>query len=87
MRWVRLPFLLGIGCAVLLAGCRHGSRAEKRALHSGATAEPVPTPDTTPVEVLRTPAGLVLKLEEAPAATPTPQAQAVSATETQKTSP
>ena len=44
--------------------------------HETEAAAPVPappTPDTTPVTALRTPAGLVLKAGESPAApTPTP---------------
>jgi hypothetical protein len=62
------------------AGC--GSKAAGDQRHTQATeaAEAAPpTPDTTPVEVLRTPAGLVLKLSEpAPAVTPVPSAQTPS---------
>ncbi len=87
MRWIRLlVLLLGACSAVLLAGCRHGTRTQKHAPQSAVTQVP-PTPDTTPVEALRTPAGLVLKLEEAPSVTPTPQASAASAVEAQKASP
>jgi hypothetical protein len=72
MRWIPLRLLLlGIVGAVVLAGCRHGSKAEEQARHSEAISEPAPTPDTTPVEALRTPAGLTLKAVES-AVTPTP---------------
>ena len=72
---LRLPavLLLVVGC-LLVTGC--GSKGAGRAGHKQAeqAAEPAaPTPDTTPIEALRTPAGLVLKLSEAPAAvTPAP---------------
>ncbi|MGH9317701.1 MAG: hypothetical protein ACRD1P_11430 [Thermoanaerobaculia bacterium] len=88
MRWIRLPLLLlPIGCATLLGGCRHGSRVEKRVPQSEEPAQAVPTPDTTPVEILRTPAGLTLKLGEAPAVTPTRESPAASTTQTQKSLP
>jgi hypothetical protein len=58
-------------CAIGL-GCSKGHRSG----HPGEmqTAEPAPpTPDTTPVVVLRTPAGLVLGIEGTPAPVrPTP---------------
>jgi hypothetical protein len=66
--------LLLIVATLFAAGC--GSRAKDRGAHAQA-AEPAPpappTPDNTPVEALRTPAGLVLKTSEAPSAvTPSP---------------
>jgi hypothetical protein len=57
----------------LLGGCTRKKRAARHSPASGeASAMLVPTPDTTPVEPLRTPAGLVLKA--GPEATPTPPA-------------
>jgi len=65
------------------AGC--GSKASGKERHAQVAEAPEaarPTPDTTPVEALRTPAGLVLKPGEAPSAvtaappTPTPPPQA-----------
>jgi hypothetical protein len=62
--------LAAITVAFLEAGCgsqtREGHHAEK-----AAPAPASPTPDTTPIEALRTPAGMVLKLD-APTPTPAP---------------
>ena len=70
------------GLALILAataatGVACGERSH-RAEHGRAnvTPEPAPpTPDTTPIEALRTPAGLVLKIDQptpVPSVTPTP---------------
>ena len=58
--------------AVTHSGC--GRKTKKAAKHGTeeAPAIAMPTPDNTPVPALRTPAGLVLKLEEPGPATPTP---------------
>jgi hypothetical protein len=67
---------VGLGVAVLslAAGCRGESREAQHA--EAATPAPAPpTPDTTPIEALRTPAGFALGLQEAtpaPPAEPTP---------------
>jgi len=71
MRSSRALLLIVVAC---LAGC--GSRPKDRGAH-GQASQPTeaapPTPDTTPVEALRTPAGLVLKTNETPApVTPAP---------------
>jgi len=60
-----------IPAALLASGC---GRKAKAARHHAAepAAIAAPTPDNTPVPALRTPAGLVLKLEEPGPATPTP---------------
>jgi len=55
---------LASGCGRKAKAARHGTEA--------AAAVPVPTPDNTPIPALRTPAGLVLKIEEPGPATPTP---------------
>ena len=62
---VVLVCALGLACS----NREHGAHAAEK-----KTAEPPPpTPDTTPVAVLRTPAGLVLGVEATPApAPPTP---------------
>jgi hypothetical protein len=56
------------------AGC--GSKAAGDERHAQAAQAPEaarPTPDTTPIAALRTPAGLILKPGEAPSAvTPVP---------------
>jgi hypothetical protein len=70
--------LLAASC-LALTGC--GSKAAghgRRAQAAQATEPAPPTPDTTPIAPLRTPAGLVLKLAETPAAvtpSPSPAAQ------------
>ncbi len=66
---VVLVCALGLACSKR----EHGAHpAEKR------TAEPAPpTPDTTPVAVLRTPAGLVLGVEGTPAPAHTTPIQTV----------
>jgi hypothetical protein len=66
--------------ALSVAGC--GSKAGAHERHAQAAQAPEaapPTPDTTPVEVLRTPAGLVLKVgETTPAVTPAPTVSPVA---------
>ncbi len=57
--------------AVLASGCGRKAKAARHGTEEAA-AIPVPTPDNTPIPALRTPAGLVLKLEEPGPATPTP---------------
>ncbi|HWZ85542.1 MAG TPA: hypothetical protein VN032_05025 [Thermoanaerobaculia bacterium] len=65
--------LVFAAASVLLveAGC--GSKAPEghHAAEKAAPAPASPTPDTTPIEALRTPAGMVLKLD-APTPTPAP---------------
>ncbi len=60
-RWVGLSLSI-----VLLAAtaCGKSRKAAHDAGHGEAEATPAPppTPDTTPIEALRTPAGLVLKI-------------------------
>ena len=67
----RFGFGLGLAVAVLSAtvsagcgGSSHGEASHGAEGHGGesAPALPPPTPDTTPIEALRTPAGLVLKI-------------------------
>jgi hypothetical protein len=68
----------GLGILVLAVSfCLVGGCARKKRVAGHSSAAPgeasgslVPTPDTTPVEPLRTPAGLVLKASPEP--TPTP---------------
>jgi len=61
-----------IALSLTLASCSK----RRPARHSGGevdkAAAMVPTPDNTPVEALRTPAGLVLKGGPEPTATPLP---------------
>lgn len=76
--------LLGLALAMtLVAGCGGGREGR----HGRATPQPTalePTPDTTPVEALRTPAGLALKPESTPtpSAGSTPSATGAAATAT-----
>lgn len=73
MRLFRLaPILL----LALAAGCGGSHEAASHEAKAAGQQQPVPTPDTTPVKALRTPAGLVLKPGEAPpAVTPAPGAE------------
>ena len=71
MRLVRIAAGLA---ACSLAGACGGGHAERHVAEKTAPAPAPPTPDTTPIEVLRTPAGLVLKINEPP--TPTGAVQA-----------
>lgn len=75
MRLVRIAAGLA---ACSLAGACGGGHAERHVAEKTAPAPAPPTPDTTPIEVLRTPAGLVLKINEPP--TPTSAAQAAQPT-------
>lgn len=66
-----LPLLLLLLGPALAAGCGRGHRAAMHATET-QTAAPDPTPDTTPIAALRTPAGLALKIDQPPAVTPSP---------------
>jgi hypothetical protein len=59
MRFRRMAALLLVATALAVAGCSKTDSHERHAQAQTPEAAP-PTPDTTPVEVLRTPAGLVL---------------------------
>lgn len=62
VRWVLVGVL---GCAVV-TGCSRKPHAT-HAAESHAPERAPPTPDTTPIAILRTPAGLVLGVEGTPA--------------------
>jgi hypothetical protein len=65
---VVLPAFLAAGIA-----CSRGHRAE-HAAEEHASELPPPTPDTTPIPALRTPAGLILGVEGTPVpAAPSPE--------------
>jgi hypothetical protein len=70
-----------VAAATVRCGERHASRHEAPA----AITVVEPTPDTTPVESLRTPAGLALKPE--PVTTPASSATAAPPTPSAKGSP
>jgi hypothetical protein len=73
MRLLRLAPVLLLAFSAACGGSHEAASHEAKA---GAVEQPVPTPDTTPVKALRTPAGLVLKPGEAPSAvTPAPGAE------------
>jgi hypothetical protein len=76
MRSRRTAALLLAAAALAVAGCGPKAGTNERHAQAAQTPEAAPpTPDTTPVEVLRTPAGLALKVGETPAAvTPAPTA-------------
>jgi hypothetical protein len=79
MRLVRGAAILAALFAVYGLGCGKKGHSEE-AGHAGAAspAAAAPTPDNTPVAVLRTPAGWLLLKTEARAATPTPAASPAS---------
>ena len=58
--------LLGVLGWAAASGCSRKPHAE-HAAESHAPEPPPPTPDTTPIPILRTPAGLVLGVEGTPA--------------------
>jgi hypothetical protein len=58
---------------LLVGGCARKKRAAEHGEGQAAAAAIVPTPDTTPIEILRTPAGLVLKTGPEPTGTPVPE--------------
>ncbi len=55
--------------AAAALGCGSPAHEGRHAEEKATPAPAPPTPDTTPIEALRTPAGMVLKLD-APAPTP-----------------
>ena len=82
MRSLRFLALLTAACSVAaMTGCGGKGGPASHATESAVPAA-APTPDTTPVDVLRTPAGLVLKTDQpAPTVTSSPaptQAKSVS---------
>jgi hypothetical protein len=75
MRFRRTAALLLAATALAVAGCRSKAGVKRHAQAAQTPEAAPPTPDTTPVEVLRTPAGLSLKVGETPpAVTPAPTA-------------
>jgi hypothetical protein len=62
-----LRFTLLVAAVALAAGCSRG-RESHHAGENRRAEPPPPTPDTTPIAALRTPAGLVLGVEGTPAA-------------------
>ena len=74
MRSVRLAAAI-LAAVLALAGVACGKKKSHAAHGTAATPAPAPpTPDTTPIAKLRTPAGWLLLKPEHPAATPTPAA-------------
>ena len=70
-----LATVILIALAGLPVGCGGRSPREAHGSSGETTPQAPPTPDTTPIEALRTPAGLVLKTEVTPpSATPAPGA-------------
>ena len=71
MKRMQMASLVALLAAGLFApAC--GSKSHEAAHAESATPAPAPpTPDTTPIEALRTPAGMVLKTE-GPTPTPAP---------------
>jgi hypothetical protein len=74
MKFARLAGLTFALAAFASSGCGGKAPSKGHGAHEAASTTPPPTPDTTPIESLRTPAGLVLKIE--PATSPTPSSSA-----------
>jgi len=73
MRGVRLAVFLTVLLAPpVFQACGGSQKREHSSSAQSRTPEPIPTADTTPVEVLRTPAGLTLKAGPELASTPAP---------------
>jgi hypothetical protein len=73
MKAIRLlALLVGLLAPLLAAACGGGPRREEHGAEKGTPAPPPPTADTTPIEVLRTPAGLALRVTEDKGPTPAP---------------
>jgi hypothetical protein len=71
MRGLRRPSLVTLLLASLaLQACGGSHKQEHSSSVQVRTPESIPTPDTTPVEALRTPAGLTLKTGPELATTP-----------------
>ena len=71
MKLVRSAGLgLAFFAALSAAACRPKPHANGHAAEHATPAPAPPTPDTTPIEILRTPAGLALKIGEPPQQTP-----------------
>jgi hypothetical protein len=71
---MRLGRAASILLLTLAGACGACGGHEESAHEAGLARTPqtVPTPDTTPIKALETPAGLALKAAEPSAATPTP---------------
>jgi hypothetical protein len=73
-----ISLAVAVFAALALVSAACGGKPHGAESHGSpqTTAPPPPTPDTTPIEALRTPAGLVLKIDAgtptAPPATPSP---------------
>jgi hypothetical protein len=73
LRWALLAAVIG---QIGLLGCGRKTRTTRHPGSADTATVLAPTPDTTPIAPLRTPAGLVLKA--GPEATATPSAETVS---------
>jgi hypothetical protein len=67
-----LALSVGLLASLLAAACGGGSHGEEHGAERGTPAPPPPTADTTPIEALRTPAGLALRVTEGKTPTPAP---------------
>jgi hypothetical protein len=76
VRFRRTAALVLAAAGLAAAGCGSKATGDERHTQAAQAPEaPRPTPDTTPIEALRTPAGLILKPGDASSAvTPVPSA-------------
>ena len=63
MKFFRAAAVLAALLLAAAPGCGTKSHAPRHGAENAPPAPAPPTPDTTPIEALRTPAGLVLKIE------------------------
>ncbi len=71
MKLIRSASLLAGVALVFASGCGSKSHGQDHPAEKTTPAPAAPTPDTTPIDALRTPAGMVLKTED-PTPTPLP---------------
>lgn len=76
MRGLRPISAIVLLAPLVLQACGGSPKREHSSSVQVRTPEQIPTPDTTPVEALRTPAGLTLKTGPEPATTPAAPAAA-----------
>jgi hypothetical protein len=80
MKFARMAGLTFALAALATTSCGGKAETKGHGAREATPAIPPPTPDTTPIEALRTPAGLALKIE--PATSPTPAGSAPAPTPT-----
>lgn len=78
MRSPRAGVVLAVLALLVAAGCGSKAHGPEHGAAVAPVSPVVPTPDYTPIQILRTPAGLVLGTEEHAPPTPTPRPEEVT---------